>query len=153
MNLKEILKEILGEREEEIYSLPCRVKSVDGFNCVCSPINGDPDILDVRLVADDESEDKYVLIPKVNSVVLVAFLNNNAGYLAMVSEVDSVFYKNGDTVFEVTEKFLIKKGDDTLKEALQLIVEAMQQILVLQGNGPNYTKLSQAMGKINNILS
>lgn len=48
--------------------------------------------------------------------------------------------------------FLQQKGSDTLKQILVLITEAVQQVVVLYGNNPDYTKLTQALTKINNIL-
>ncbi len=50
-------------------------------------------------------------------------------------------------------KLLVQKGADTLKQALTLIVEAVQPIVVLYGNNPVYAKLTQALAKINNLLS
>jgi phage baseplate assembly protein gpV len=60
-----------------------------------------------------------------------------------------------DVILELSgnSKLGIKKGDDTLKQALTLINEAVTQIVVLYGNNPNYTKLLQAQQIINNILS
>jgi phage baseplate assembly protein V len=49
-------------------------------------------------------------------------------------------------------KFTISAGDDSVKDALTLIIEAVQQIVVIQGNNPDYDKLSQALTKVNNIF-
>jgi hypothetical protein len=68
-------------------------------------------------------------------------------------EIDKYRLVVGDLVFEVgTDQFTVKKGADSLKDALTLIVEAIQQIVVIYGNNPAYDKLTQALTKINNIF-
>ncbi len=42
---------------------------------------------------------------------------------------------------------------DSLKDILTLILKAVQPILVLYGNNPDYAKLTQALTKINNLFS
>lgn len=49
-------------------------------------------------------------------------------------------------------KFTITVDDDSLKDALTLIIQAVQQIMVMYGNNPDYGKLSQALTKVNNIF-
>jgi hypothetical protein len=151
LTVKEILKD-LGKNKDEVHGVVCTVKSVNGMKCECLPVNGNAPIKDVRLVADDSTK-KYVLVPKVGSMVVVEFLNNAAGYVAMVSEITEVLIKIGTVYYSMNDEgFLLKKGSDTLKDILKLIVEAMQVIVVMQGNNPDYGKLTQAMLKINNLL-
>ena len=47
---------------------------------------------------------------------------------------------------------LLQKGSDTLKQVLTLVIQAVQQIVVLDGNNPDYVKLAQALTKVNNLL-
>ena len=54
---------------------------------------------------------------------------------------------------EVDSTFGLSKGSDTLKDALTLLIEAVQQIMVIYGNNPDFSKLSQAQTKVNNLLS
>lgn len=49
-------------------------------------------------------------------------------------------------------KFTISVDNDSLKDALTMLIEAVQQIVVMYGNNPDYTKLSQALTKVNNIF-
>lgn len=53
---------------------------------------------------------------------------------------------------ECDGQLLVQKGGDTLKQALVLIVEAVQPIVVLYGNNPVYSKLAEALTKINALL-
>jgi hypothetical protein len=151
LTIKEIVTQLASDGGE-YYGKVCLVKSVDGLVCDCEPVDGDADILDVRLIADD-SEEFFVLVPAVGSIVIVEFLTKEASYVSMVSKVSEVKYKIGTAYYSTTEAgFLIQKGNDTMKQALVLIIEAVQQIVVMYGNNPDYLKLTQAMTKINNLL-
>jgi phage baseplate assembly protein gpV len=73
---------------------------------------------------------------------------------------DGTYFEYDKTTHQMTVslnssdgKLLLQKGTDTLKQALTLIVEAVQPIVVLYGNNPVYTKLTQALTKINNLLA
>jgi len=149
--IKQLIQQ-LAESGDKLTSLVCRVKSVDGYTCDVEPINGDADILAVRLVAD-EKDDFFVLVPKVDSLVIVSFLNETAAYVSMFSEVSEIKYKIGTAQYSVKESgFMMKKGADTIKDVIRLIIEGVQQILVVQGNNPDYAKLTQALTKLNNIM-
>lgn len=154
LTIKEIVQQLSNDGEwfENDRVKVCKVVSVDGFSCVVDPIDGDTRIEDVRLIAD-ETDEFFVLIPKVESIVVVSFLTQNSAYVSMVSEVIEVKYKIGTALYSMTEAgFLLQKGNDTLKQAIILVIEAVQQIVVMQGNNPNYAKLTQALNKINNLL-
>lgn len=112
------------------------------------------EIDDARLKAVVKDGNKVLLIPAINSTVLTGSINNGDDYVIVsvdaISEikviVDQVCYSvNGSG-------FLVKKNDDTLKQVLTLIVEAVQDILVVYGNNPDYVKLTQALTKINNLF-
>jgi hypothetical protein len=149
--IKELLLQLL--QGEEIYSKVCKVDAVNGMTCNVTPIDGDAPVNDVRIVADINSQNKWVPIPKVGSFVVVSFLTKDIGYVSMVSEVSELYYKNGTTVMQVNDKFLFQHGSDTLKQVIQLIIESVQVITVMYGNNPDYTKLTQALTKLNNLLS
>lgn len=152
LTIKEIVQ-LLAHNGDESYGHVCTVKRVDGLVCDVEPINGDAPILDVRLVAD-ESENKFVLVPKVGSIVVVQFITKEAAYLSMVSEVSQVLWKIGDSYLSCTDQgFVVKKGDDDLKDVLSLIIEAVETIIVMQGRNPDRVKLATAKEKVNNIFS
>lgn len=130
----------------------CIVDRVEDMTCDCKPVNGDAMLPDVRLVAAD-SDQHYVLIPEAGSAVIVCWQDAGMSYVAMVSSVKEVRYRIGTTYHSMTENgHLIQKGNDTLKDILSLIVEAVNKIVVVQGNNPDYTKLAKASIKINNLL-
>lgn len=156
LTIKELIKQLAGtggqKSTSQGYIKICFVISVDGLSCDCRPVNGDADIDDVRLVAN-EKEEFFVLIPKAGSIVIVESTTQGVSYVSMVSEISEVKYKIGDSFYSVTQAgHLVQKGDDTLKQVLTMIVEAVQQIVVMYGNNPDYVKLTEAMTKINNLL-
>jgi dihydroorotate dehydrogenase len=150
-SIKDLLRELV-KTDEEIYSKVCKVTAVNGLSCECEPIDGDTAITEVRLIAD-ESTEFFVLVPAVGSIVMVNFLSNTDAYVSMVSKVTEVKYKIGNVYYSANSSgFLLQKDSDTLKQILTLMVEACEKILVLQGNNPDYVKLTQAKIKINNLL-
>ncbi|MBS1641541.1 MAG: hypothetical protein JSR11_03600 [Bacteroidetes bacterium] len=152
MTIQEALRQLLNIDNLELHGIICKVTNVDGLTCECEPINGNAPIADVRLIAD-ETESKYVLVPKVESIVVIQLINDNAGYVSMVSEVSEVLYKINDVYYSAnSDGFLLKKGEDTLKQIITLIIQSVQQIVVLYGNNPDYEKLLQALNKTNNLL-
>lgn len=90
IEIKKALKE-LTKSDEEVYSIVCTVDSVNLTNktCYCLPIDESrADLLGVRLIADIKTG--LLIIPKVNSVVVVTMIDKSSGYVAMFSEVDSI---------------------------------------------------------------
>lgn len=87
------------------YSVLCTVKDVDTTNniCDCEPLDGGADLLEVRLMAQNETG--FLIVPKVDSVVVVTMLNKYTGYVAMFSEVEEIRL-NGDNY-----KGLVKVDD------------------------------------------
>lgn len=131
-------------------------------------LDGGGVIDDVQLRSVVKSGNKVVCYPKQNSVVLIASIQKSEEYFVVgVEEVDKIVVvkddlnititnevnvvKNGLT-FKVGNKVKVEKGADNLKDAIVKIIEATQQIVVLQGNNPDYAKLSTALTKINNLL-
>lgn len=95
MSIRDILKQIIHDEFVEMYGVPCTVKSVDedAKTCVCSPVNGDADFIDVRLQA--HSGNGVLIFPTVGSNVIVQPINTATGYLSMFSQVDSIQLLDG----------------------------------------------------------
>lgn len=103
-SIKEAIRELV-KTDDVLYSVLCTVKSVDTTNniCDCEPIDGSADLLEVRLMAQNETG--FLIIPKIDSVVVVTMINKYTGYVAMFSEVEKI-YLNGDNY-----DGLVKIGD------------------------------------------
>jgi len=80
----------LSKSNNNSYSIVCTVKSVDltKNTCYCSPINGDADLVGVRLIADNQTG--FLLIPEVDSIVVVSFLSDSSAFVSMVSKVSEI---------------------------------------------------------------
>lgn len=92
MALKDIIQE-LAEKNHEIYSKVCKVITVnrDKRTCDVQPIDDADDLIyDVRLQADMEGAEGFVMFPSVGSYVVVTFLNKNAGYVGLCYKVDEI---------------------------------------------------------------
>lgn len=72
------------------YSKVCTVDSVDLVNltCYCIPINDDADITEVRLMANIDNG--FLLVPEVDSIVVVSFLSDSSAYVSLVSKVSEI---------------------------------------------------------------
>lgn len=88
MNLRDVIKKIANDNEE-VYSIPCTVKSVSGKTCDVEPLNGDADILGVKLQANDTTEG-ILFVPSVGSIVIVSFENKDNAFVSMWSEIESI---------------------------------------------------------------
>jgi hypothetical protein len=134
-----------------------KVISVNEGDCTCVLIDDDEDAteyIDVRLRPVIDGKQSVTIIPKLQTWALAVRIEFSEDYMVIaVGEAEKFIVKIGATSFEINANgFLIKKNNDTLKQALTLIIEAVNQIAVLYGNNPNYLKLQQAQTKINNLL-
>lgn len=87
-NLADIIRQIV-KTEDEIYSLPCKVVALEGNLCELEPLNGDPNILDVKLTAG-AADFPLFITPVINSVVIATFLSKDTAFISIYSEVESV---------------------------------------------------------------
>lgn len=95
---KDIINAIreISKANKTNYSIVCTVSSIDltANTCYCVPVNGDADLTEVRLIADNQKG--FLLIPEVDSIVIVGFLSDSSSFVSMVSEVSEI-QLNGDT--------------------------------------------------------
>jgi|SRR5690242_8697103 len=122
--MQDLLQQLVLEGHE-LYSKVCTVDAVDGMACDVSPVDGSAPVLDVRLTADFDNDNKYVLVPKVGSKVVVSWFNKDVGFVSMVNEISEILYMNDATVFRVDDKMLLKNGDENLLQLMQDLVQAM----------------------------
>lgn len=113
----------------------CSVYSVDVTNNTCDvePIDGSPMILDVKLITQD---DGYLIIPSVNSKVIVSMLDEDSGFVSMFSEIDYVKIKVN------TEIWL--NGDDY--KGLVKVTELLQKLNNLENAFNSHTHPTAAVG-------
>ena len=94
-NIGDLIKQ-LAANSEEVYSLPCKVVSIDSDNLAeLEPLNGDPNLLAVRLVAG-ASDNPLLITPVIGSAVIATFLSRNTAFISLYSEIESVEIRGGD---------------------------------------------------------
>lgn len=145
----------LAERVGPKSTVLGTVKSVDEAEGTC--VLDDDGILyqDIRLHAVLNGSEGQSVKPKVGAYAVAARIEGGEDfYLIAASELDKWRLTIAEAVLEQRASGLIvKNGNDTLRDALLAIIEAVEVIVVIQGTNPNYTKLVQAKTKILNILS
>ncbi len=137
----------------EIISMAEVVKLNDDDTIAVITAGGD-EIDDVRLKSVIKAGNKLIVSPKVGSVVIIGKISNTEEWLMlMADEVEKITLEIGELRLDIDEDgLLLQKDNDTLKEALNLIIESVQKIVVLQGNNPDYIKLNEAKNMVNNLL-
>lgn len=134
--------------------LPATVTAVNDDDTIAIEFSDGSTVDDARLRSVVKAGNKVLLIPKVESIVLVAKIENSDEYIVVaIEEITDVKYLIDSVQYEVSSAgFLIQKDADTLKDALVTFVEAVEAIIVMQGRNPDRLKLATAKEKIQNIL-
>jgi len=112
MTIRELIQEMAGNGEE-IYSIVARVTEVDETERTCSvqPLNGDPELFGVWLQAALEMEKGVVLFPKVDSKVVVTFLNRETGFVSVATDFDKVQVNSDECEVVVDATSITMKQD------------------------------------------
>jgi hypothetical protein len=130
------------------------VVSVDAnaFTCVLDDDGLEYEDVQLRPVLD--GNESLTLLPKVGSWVLAIRIENTEDWMVLAAGEFSGFrIKIGTTEFyQDATGFILKKGADTMKQLLTLIIEAIEPVMVMYGNNPNFVKLAQAKTMVNNLL-
>lgn len=147
----------LAEAVGPVATMLAKVISVDteAKTCVLLETIGEDEIEipEVRLRPVLNGKESITIYPKTGSYVLAVRIENDEQWMVLaVDEAERINYKTDNSEFEMSNGFLLKRGDDTLKAVLLNVIEACEVILVLQGNNPDYTKLATAKASLNNLL-
>tara|TARA_R110001599_G_scaffold59814_2_gene166249 strand:+ start:1305 stop:1808 length:504 start_codon:yes stop_codon:yes gene_type:complete len=87
-NIGDIIRQ-LAKQEEEIYSLPCKVVSISNDLAELQPLNGDPNLLGVKLISG-AADFPLKITPIIDSVVIATFLSKDTAFISLYSEVQNV---------------------------------------------------------------
>ena len=94
MELSEAFEILVNKiiNREKFYSLYGKVKSVDETKrtCVVTPIGDEADVEGVRLQGSIGSKVGFLLIPSVNSVVSVTFVNDTNAFISLCTKIDKI---------------------------------------------------------------
>jgi hypothetical protein len=129
MNIREAIIKIVEDGQNfEIYSKICVVDSVDKtLNTVdVSPIDGDAELLDVKLIADESATTGFIAYPVEGSNVIVTFIDKDSAFISMTTEIEEVVFRNGTNGGLININTLIAElnKNNLILEALKKIVSA-----------------------------
>ena len=103
-DLRDALRSLVKPNNDG-FAKVCTVDSVDltTLTCYCVPLNDDADIINVRLMANIDNG--FLLIPEVDSIVVISFLSDSSAYVSLVSKVSEVHLngKNFDGLVKVND--------------------------------------------------
>lgn len=140
MNIAEAIQE-LAEGNNEIYSIVGTVAKVDEGKRTCDvqPVNGDAQIFGVRLQAELNRSDGFVMVPKVGSDVVVTFINNLTGYIALTSEIDHISVKTTQDLATEVEGLI---------DIIDSLIGILQNFQVNTAQGPSTNVMPQVITQL-----
>jgi len=129
--LGKAIRELVGDMTT--YAILAKVISVDENRRTanCEPLNGDAIFKNCRLNAQENNENGFVFIPKINSIVIIMKIDENKAYVAMFSEIEKVLQKVGNTEIEINSS----------------------EIIFNKGNNGGLIKISENVSKLNKLES
>lgn len=143
-------------KTDKFESILGTVKNVDSDKktCTVQPLDDQPEILEVRLSAVESPDKGVILIPTVDSFVIVGQTANEQPHVIMFSEVDSVSTIFQDVEHKLDENGLkLTVGSSDLKEGLSDLKTAISQLKVMTSQGQssipiNINDINSAFDKI-----
>lgn len=141
-DIRKAIKETI-KNPANAFSQVCKVVAVsagtlDGLMiCDCEPLDGTPIIEDVRLVAhfdDSTTNAGFIAVPKVDSFVIVSYLNPSTAFVSMVSEVDAL-YLNGNTYGGLVKVVDLVTKLNNVENDLNTVKAAFAAWVVVPGDG------------------
>lgn len=141
MTLKEAIDREIEERI--VFIKLCQVKDIDEAErtCTCSPVNGDADILEVRLQASMNSEKGFVLFPKKDSFVYVGFFNKHSGIVVLTDEIDKAEITIQNTTMVMDQDGVVFNGGDN------------KGMVILDKIIDRYNKIENDINSLKQVLS
>ena len=107
-SIRDTIIEIVSE-DLQVYSVVGTVTNISGGFADIEPLDGSAELQDVRIIADDSATFKAT--PKVGSVVICTFLDNDNAFISQLSEVD---------------KYTIANSSESLKTILKDLISAIR---------------------------
>lgn len=102
--IKEAVQKLSGTHlKDEVFLVACSVNSVDqdSGTCEVTTISSTSEITIPNVLLQAEVSDGLFLVPKVDSVVFVAYTKRVQPYIALFSDLDYVGITVGGTVIEI----------------------------------------------------
>ena len=145
MNLIDLIQQASKTNTEQ-YAQIGTVESVEGATCVVKPLNGDAPINGVKLTAG-ETENGFLLVPVVGSVVVVSFTSKTRAIVSMFSEVETVAVR-GDQLGGVLIADEMRTQLDRMTARIDGIVDALNESSPDSSAGAFKTSLTPLLVKV-----
>lgn len=153
MDINNAIRNIVKD-QREVYAKPGEVIAVDkaGGLIDVRPLDGAADVLGVRLQAESE-RGGVLALPKVGSIVCVAFLSDTDALMAAAGEIDTWQLEIENTkIIADKDGLRVERGGKNLLASLDALIDAVAAIVVVQGKGPDIPRLKQIQDDFKTIL-
>lgn len=149
MELKNVIRQMVENFAQDTKSMIGKVTEVDVNERTCTvlPLQYEKEddelvIYDVMFQAGGSSNSGLTLVPKIDSLVMVSFIEEDTAYISLMSDVD---------------KISIKSEQEDLKAILTDMLTAIEQLTVPTGVGPsgvpiNLASFTQIKQRLNNLF-
>lgn len=124
------------------------VESVNEVELTCKVVDDDNAEIfweEVQLRPVIDGKESVSLIPKIGTWALVVRIESEDKWMAIAfGEVDKVKIITADSLLEINEGFLIKRGSETLKDVISDLITEIKKITVNTNSGPSSIPINQA---------
>lgn len=132
MTIREAIRLIAEQGDERmILATVSEINDTDR-TCKCTPINGDAEILDVRLQSTIAGG--VYLKPAEGSLVLVCMANDTLGFVVLTSELSEVIFFDG-SLGGIVKANELKTQLDKTNDVLQAVVDSLKNWVVVPSDG------------------
>ncbi len=132
--IADLLNKIVAPNTDGVFSLVGEVLAVNESDRTCDvqPLNGTSILYDVKLQADESSDNGLVVFPTKGSNVIVTFLNAQTGFVSVFSTFDKaeIVTMEQHLFFDKNGLKLSKQNAD-LREQLDKMFQLQSDILQL----------------------
>lgn len=132
MTIREAIQLVAMDKDQKLILATASDINDTERTCTCSPINGDADILEVRLQTTNAGG--VYLKPAEGSLVLVCMANETLGFVVLTSELSEVVFFDGsfDGIVKANE---LKTQLDKTNEVLQAVVDSLKNWTPVPNDG------------------
>jgi hypothetical protein len=158
--IKEALKKFSALHGPEII-LQATVTAINNNDTISAKLSNDIVIGEVRLKSVVKEGGKVLLIPAIDSTVIIASIENSEEFVVVaVEEVSQVYYLVGTTKYRVDENgFLIQRGSEDLLSIMNDFIDEVIGAIFITPSGnttgmlpTSSNALSSIKTRLNNLL-
>jgi len=130
MTIREAIR-MMSMTDEEIYSVIGVVSNIDidKRTCTVSPVNGNADILEVRLQSVESGSNGIVVVPENGTEVVATFINKEQAFISLCSGVSQVVADIDDAAIVAKDGLTIASETNDLSQTLNSFIDLMDKTL------------------------